>query len=497
MDNIPILPFKVILSYLTCKDRVRCKAVCSNWKKEIEKIEREQDSLVFNIGPYPLNRKWSSTNNRSLMRIENSFQIKRLQSIKRLMNFKFIKKIKKLYIQNYYTVFSDSVTKPSQFVESFNNLIELEWCGFYLDGKTVFEIPSLKVLVIKKSEIENIQLDCPNLETFICWGKVKRIEYRSSRKSLKYLECLDYSLQYQKRDTKFTRLETLNLFNETGYLRDDLLKGMTKLKKLILVTTNARADFRKLNKQRQNYEIEELEIIINGFPTTDNEVVNLKHQSEFTYILNRDNSKRIRDNYANLAVDNVPWDIHFEYPDVFDKFKILPANFFEIFSDINSISLIDSTELNYKHLFGLLKCCPLLECLALRLSDIKDVKLLDSLYLLTPTVRTLIINEPIPESALNYDYAFLKNMKVVTMRFDSFKLPVKFIKEIYSKCEHLKGFNCFPIYNSRRIDITIHTHDDYYDLISMALNLHKEFESINSILKFFRSNKLIKEVVIF
>lgn len=126
LDKLPSSILKEILKYLTCRERVKCKSANRCLKKEIEKVEKEQDALVFNIGPYPLNRRWSYTNNRSLMKVENSFEIKDLSSIKRLMNFKFIKKIRKLYIQNYYTVFSDSVTRPQQFVDSFSNLEHLE-----------------------------------------------------------------------------------------------------------------------------------------------------------------------------------------------------------------------------------------------------------------------------------------------------------------------------------------------------------------------------------
>lgn len=333
------------------------------------------------------------------------------------------------------------------------------------------------------------------MQVFICWGKVKRIDYRSSRKSLKYLECLDYSLNF-KLNTKFNKLECLNMFNETGYLREDLLKHMPKLKKLIVITSNARLDYKKLDKQKQKYELTDLEIIINGFSTMNGEVVNLKHQAEFTFILNRDNSKRIRDNYNKLALDNISWDLHLEYSGLFEKFKILPSNFFEIFSDINSLSLPNNIKINYNHLFELLRCCPLLECLGLKLSDVKDVKLLDTLYLLVPTLRTLILTEPKPETTLDLDYKFLVNMKVVTIRLNTLKLPTKFVKEIYSKCKHLRGFNCFPIHAFKTIDLTIHTHPEHYDLMSIALGLHKQFESINSIIRFCRSNAMIREVLI-
>src|SRR5699024_2296909 len=148
-------------------EQIRCKAVCRTWNAEIEQKEKVRDALVLHMGQYLRNMRWTHTNNRGLMKFENSFEVKRLSFLQHPLTRTLLKKIKKLAIVNYHPGAVDAEIAPTNvhpYIRFFDQLEEIEISAFHLRGTVTFELPRLKALVIRECPTDKLVLNCPSLE---------------------------------------------------------------------------------------------------------------------------------------------------------------------------------------------------------------------------------------------------------------------------------------------------------------------------------------------
>ena len=108
-----------------------------------------------------------------------------------------------------------------EYINFFDECEELEFTGFQLnepDDITIFGLTKLKVLAIKYCVINVLVINCPLLETFICWSvSIQEANFENAER-LKYFECIN-TISSFKSTSEFVNLECLNLFNGQNKLK--------------------------------------------------------------------------------------------------------------------------------------------------------------------------------------------------------------------------------------------------------------------------------------
>ena len=490
--NLPLLVLNEIFGYLSSKDKIKAKAVCANWKNAIKSKDQSTTSLICHIGPYQLNRKWCWS--KKMMNYGESFAIKDFEFFKRPLTRFYLKDLKRLNVFNYFTVFeAHYISELHTYFDFLTQLEELEISGVNL-GEPKFNLPELKVLVLNKVDADYLELNCPKLETFVLWGRVDRINYKCSA-HLKHMQCSNYGLTFS-RNTKFPSLECLDLLNETMDVRDDLLKEMPNLKKLIVYPGMGMLSAKAFEKQKRRYGLNELEILLSGFDGLKN--LPPTHKSETTFRLDELSLDYIFDNYTKL-VEPVKWFTYIDYDLVFAKFRILPNNFFTKFPDISDIQIGD-TVVNYDHLVEFLRLCPSVGCLAINLSKFQKDRpdILDQLFLLTPALRILIIKEDYKKSAdysFDYDLTFLHTLKIVFVRYTCSVLHVKFITDL-RRHTNLLGFTYHSGSTILDFMLTIGSNEFGFFLASNEDVYFDGIRDFDSVIKCLKKHKTTKKYLI-
>ena len=304
-SRLPTLVLNEIFGYLSVKERIKAKSVCRTWKEEIDLREQKSDTLILNLSLYPWNLHWTETNNRRLMKFENSFQVKNLAILKHPLAKVLLKKTKKLAIVDFYDILDPVAKSINPYLGCFENCVEIEIRGVRLEETLTFNLPKLKVLVIKDTTVDKLVLNCPSLEVLFWNQRVNEIRFQNAKK-LKRLLCFGWPATVWLKG-KFSSLEYLNFFAAHDEpVNDRLLDRMPKLKRLVLYSNNPQADLKIIREQQKRLDLQYLEVLFNGF----------RDPVEFQL---ETRSPKLIINYSQL----------------FDKFKILPSNFFERFNEPN------------------------------------------------------------------------------------------------------------------------------------------------------------------
>lgn len=343
--NLPSLVLRTIFTYLTVKDRIRCK-VCRKWKQEVELKEANRKCLVVSVGSYEfyLNEKWLFS--RKLMKIENAFEVKSLNILKHRFTAQYFKTVQKLMLINQ-PIYHVSIFNFQEFVHFFQQLIELEMYCVPANGKIVFNLPNLKVLAFDTCFFETLKLNCPSLEVFVCSGKAKtKIDYRKLKK-LKYLECTNNQLSFDW-NTKLPSLERFNFLNFTNEYDDDLLSHMPNLQQLIYYSENAEADMKAFEKQKLRFGLNRLAIHCAGF--SSGTIVNLKFlEGNPVFDVDERMLDALFTNYPKM-IENCRWKSRVNYGPLFDKFPILPREFLQKLGANRVFGFLIDKVNNYTHL---------------------------------------------------------------------------------------------------------------------------------------------------
>lgn len=497
-SNLPQLPFDEILSYLSVKEQIRCKAVCRNWKCEIERWEKSRQSLVFHLRAFLTNVKW--THSATLMRLENSFQTKSLDFLRRPFTQSYFKRMKKVAILDIHVSHLFGNNRHQRFSQCINWLaecVELEVFGLYLEGKTTFDLPKLKVLVLRKVDANHMEFKCPALEVLVLQSKVKQIEFKNT-KSLKHLSITNTGgLNFRSSTSKFSSLECMNLFNndflrtsyqrELDQIREDLLRYTPKLKKLICYSANAGLSFAQLQAQKARYGLKDLQILMAGFRETRFDLVRCESQ----FMITEESIDGVFDNFAKL-VEPCHWDTHIDYSVVTEKFRILPSTFFTKFPNVISFEIKQIT--SYNHLFGFLKHCPRVVFLQI-CGCLVESDFLAQLFLLTPSVRVLSIKRiDEPSALLDFDFLALRNLKLTICKFFCAALPIQIIEKILKSSKSLINLKYAPILSSSQMvyELNIYIGESRFYLKhgQMGVNEELAFKTIDQLARHLRESKL-------
>ena len=442
--NLPTLALNAIFGYLNIKERVRCKGVCRTWRKEIELREQKSDTLVLHSGPYLWNQRWSETNNRGLMKFENSFEMKALTILDHPLTRELLEKTKKLAIMHFCKSVFGSASNLLPYLGHFKQCEQIEIKNLQLNGTLKFDLPKLKVLVINDSPTEKLVLNCPSLEVLSWNWQVEEIDFQDAKK-LKRIICFDWPEKVSS--NKLESLESLNLIVAFA-LNDSLLDLMPNLKQFVIYPRNPQADLDSVRRQQERYGMADLEILPFGFRGAGELALSPDMEGVLALDLCVD---ELFENYSKLE-ENSPWRVCIDYAKLFGKFKILPSNFFERFSEPFAIEI--SAVTNYTHLFEFLRCYPTLHKVSIHFSKVKADRILDAMMLLQPALKELTIVEKQTEDVIDIDFSFMRHFNLTIVNLVSSGLPADFIRAVAAKRgPHFTGISFEDIENGRRLAI--------------------------------------------
>ena len=430
-SRLPTLVLNEIFGYLSVKQRVKCKAVCRAWRQEIELRDKKKDTLVLHLGPYLWNQRWAYTNNRGLMKFENSFEMKHLTFLKHPLTRALLKKTRKLAIVNYHSTIDAPSIQP--YIAYLDQCEEIEVQSFDLQslrGGLTFNLPKLKVLVTRLTMVQRIVLNCPSLEVLFInsdresantdW-RFQEINFQRANK-LKRLFCDGWPPLVVSKG-RFESLVSLNLFTDHP-VDDRLLERMPNLKRLVLYSRNPQADLASIREQQQRYGLRDLEVL----PFGCSGAAEIALQGPVLGVLEMDHCiGQLFENYSKLA-ENFPWKFSVNYSTLFSKFKILPSSFLERFDEPCQLEISNVT--NYTHLFGFLRCYPYFHELKLHWSSVKANLILNLVHALQPSLRILIILEEHPSEI---DLSFMRIFDIVLFVLESTRLPAEFLRGVAAR----------------------------------------------------------------
>ena len=167
MNNLPSLVLNEMFSYLSIQEKIRMKQVCRNWKIELDNYNITK--LCIHLDAYPLNLNWSYTNN--LISFSNTFQIK--NSININLVIQRFKNLKKLFI--FQLTSFDNCKELIKRLDEFADLIQLEIYDVCFEAACL-NLSKLKIISLKYSTFDQIELNTPALDTLICYEKITKIK---------------------------------------------------------------------------------------------------------------------------------------------------------------------------------------------------------------------------------------------------------------------------------------------------------------------------------
>lgn len=491
---LPILVLREIFSFLSVKERAKCRAVCRDWKQQVDWYDEGRDSLLFHTGLYSLNKHWSWTNRKGLVRIENSFEIRNFEFLKNaptISKLKSLKRLKKIMLvdgQSFYRASDLLVFRELQnYLKAFEECEELEIEDFLLAGHTLIRLFKLKVLVLKMLKLYcKLEIDCPALEVLIV-GVMDANNHEVTYKNLsnlKHLEVTSSVLNFASFE-RFPKLKSISFFNDASSFSSDLLSYTPALKRLIFYTSNPQSDYRELIRQKELYNLDnDLQVFINGFDLNESEMFAIS-PDRTTIDIDEQCIDGVFNFYPRMMDSKINWVVMLDYDLLHSKFKIVPADWFSRFGGVDILWLKRAP--SGHHLTGFLKQCPALDKLVLSLAKFSDARLLDLCFSLTPSIRELAIYENDYSAVANFDYSFLYNLKVAFVRLHSVGLPANFLRTIFRTCKHL-GF--FQYFHDRQ-SLIVALKSDGFDLtfISQTGNrpgLH--FATLNDLIDYLKND---------
>lgn len=362
-------------------------------------------------------------------------------------------------------------------VNYFPHLEQLSLNKLTLKEKTTLNLSKLKILELKNVTInDRLDLNTYNLETLIAWTEIKKISFRYPKKLLN-LEYKNSNLEFNQ---DFVNLEHLSYYSEYGLTTIDFLSKLKNLKKLIIFSTFVEHDLKELNRQKNYYKLDQLQILSFGF-TEDTSILGkciyfpINHN--FIYLLDRFKLKELAHNYDKLN-SNISFPLQIDFCSLIDTFQTIPIDFFRKFNQIyqvnvcwNSEDLIDRYEL----LIDFIEKCGFLPKLILNNCKFKQ-NFYDQLSLCSSIGQL-----EIKETELQIDnYNFLSKSTIFNLKIFLDKLPVELVYNVLIN-PNLKYFE-FQKKNSK-ILIKNHQNHLHLEINNHFVNSFISFSAVISHLK--------------
>ena len=471
METLPDLVITRILNYLCLRERARFRLVC---KKFSEFNLRGQERLCINQVSYPLNTTWTLTGDSErgkLVGYHNSSDF---------LNRKFHKlscnplmSIKKLYIvsADYLSALQISPNK----LNYFRALEVLEIFEGKFEKNIDWSFKKLKVLSLNECKFDfAVELDCPLLESFVCWTtEIKNLKF-SHPSSLKYLELF----QFDSSIRRFKNVESLAFLCFSTIDRNICTRELSKLRELHLNCGNYKLlDFEQLNNLIGDLESEHLKVNVTWFKLTN------CTQSR-RVVIDESNAATALSNYPNLET-NLRYRFDINFSALIKTFNsCIPDDFFEKFTSISHVEINEQTD--ETQFMRFLVNCKQLRCLYVNELYIKEFPYKKLAQL--PTLEELEIFKS--ELSIS-DHQFLSKLKnllslkvTFSCRFIEFPLLFDFIWNSILRCNSLRDL--YVLKNNRFVEkflwIKIVQEQDYSFLVYSNAQILYRFESLDKLL---------------
>ena len=482
-SHLPTLVLNEVFSYLSFKDRLKCKAVCRSWREEIKLRDQNRDTLILHFGPYLWNVRWSQTNNRRLMKFENSFQVKNPAILEHPLAIELLEKTKKLALVSFSRLEAEiSTTFIGHYLKYCE---ELEIRSFFPETTLTFDLPKLKVLVINECPADRLVLNCPSLEVLSWNRQAAEIELQNV-KNLKRLIAFGWPVKVSF-EGKLDHLEYFNLFlPDEAFIGNRILYLMPKLKRLVIYSSHPQVDLQQIRLQQKLLGLTDLEVLFSGF--RDPVQISLQHES-----VRLDRCiDQLFENYPKL-VENSPWKVAIDYAQLFGKFKILPGDFFERFREPFGIEI--SAVTNYVHLYEFLKCYPFVQRLIIHFSKVNADRIMDMVHLIQESLSELTIVEERPSHLLQIDLSFIRRFRLTALGLESAGFPADFIRKVaVQRTSHLRAIVLEGTTASRHQLLVHFTEQGSFFLSDDTCAISTpEFPSIELLIAYMRSHPHLNE----
>ena len=363
------------------------------------------------------------------MRYEHSFGLNQLTSLKHPLTRLLLKRIKKLAVISFHRNASQMEPISSAQISYFGQCEEIELQNLEHENPLIFNLPKLRVLTIRENSVDKLVLNCPSLEVLFCNWKVGEMDLRDVKK-LKRLICFGWPDKVSL-NGKLENLVYLNMFTALDERVDaHLLRLMPNLKRFVIYTDNRPADLQIIRRQQKRYGLKNLEVLCAGFSGVPVDIGLSAGPSRALngVLMMRRYTGDLFDNYSKLE-ENSMWRISIDYSTLFNKFKILPSNFFQRFSEYWDIEI--SAVTSHRHLFEFLRCCPFIERLKIHsFSKLKGDRILDLMHLQRQPLTGLTIVERRTADVLKINPSFIRLFDFANVTLESTHLPIEFLRKV-------------------------------------------------------------------
>lgn len=214
MDELPILVVQEIVSYLSLKDRLKCRLVSKHWKFAIETAAGPRSLCIYSRD-YPVGLKWCFCGGEAICEDMTFYRAASDPEI--FIDFysriELFENLRKLCL---YRIKMDKFLKDLPLLKKLEVLMIIQF--IYTNGQTPLRIElkssSLKKFLVKnraqggQSVVDLIDFNTPNLSSLVFLhhhGSVDSVKFRYPGK-IKHLECVEFESSM----SELTNLETLN-----------------------------------------------------------------------------------------------------------------------------------------------------------------------------------------------------------------------------------------------------------------------------------------------
>lgn len=344
--NLPQLVQIEILSYFNFPERTILKLVCKKWKGFVESNAKNALCLYERFNP--IGKTWPFTNKKikyeETIRIIPNYIIWPKKCGK--VNLNYFERIKKL---TFYYLCGNNIFF---YCANLNHFQQLEVLCIKSKEKispfpVEIKLSSLNMLYVRGSQ--RIKLNAPNLKKFVYWNFNEKVFYKDHFFE-EILHCVSYDwcnldkLSYFKCqffvfiEAKMENLEILICQK----IKDGFnLKNYPKLKRLELYPTDL-SIVEKINDQIRELNLFDLKFIVSGFENLNfcfnDKLIRNGCWDKRCYDLNKNQTMFLSKNYPSLT-GKIPWPFVIDYSTLIECFKVIPIDFFNIFTRVYKVNV--------------------------------------------------------------------------------------------------------------------------------------------------------------
>ena len=349
MDELPELPFELVLSYLNLEDRLKARAVSRRWYHKINSLR--VNTLCFSeipIGRILRKLRWVSG-----AFAENFIRSTRFASFFDTSGQTILSNLKHLRLCDIDLNEGDRAAF-ARILNSFSQLERLDIIRAKLNQQEMFNLPMLTSLQLEDVEgIQKLTLEAPRLREVKILGCHSYVYELSVE--IVHGESVERLLVEQLEYTEVKKLKNLQQLYMAS-LSDIDPTFLSSLQQLKEIHTNEPDDVSELFEQKQRSGRADLKIYLCGLLLNgpDDPTRNAFDTSCFDY-LTRESFVCLAENPSRLA-DQIPFYRSFDYSDIEGVAPGLEVDLLKRFTDLNEVE-VQSRVQDIEGFLNLLKNC--------------------------------------------------------------------------------------------------------------------------------------------